>query len=167
MWIFRQKSSQILYPPFENLTTRTTIMLNLAWYVGRLYHLAIIGCDFEITNMALAEPNHIKRNLQHTKCVLYAYQLQSYYVFKICYHIMYQRKPRNDLVFCLDIAWQDDSKDSFKQHDSKLQCVIINKSDEILASWWWLCFKSCPNIHYTIRSSLIWKNHREYQKFTI
>ena len=86
MWIFRQKSSQILYPPFENLTTRTTIMLNLAWYVGRLYHLAIIGCDFEITNMALAEPNHIKRNLQHTKCVLYAYQLQSYYVFKICYH---------------------------------------------------------------------------------
>ena len=75
-----------MYSPLENLTTRITIMLNLAWYVGRLYHLAIIGCDFEITNMALTEPNHIKRNLQHTKCVLYAYELQSYYVFKICYH---------------------------------------------------------------------------------
>ena len=36
-----------------------------------------------------------------------------------------------------------------------------------MASWWRFCFKSCQDIHYTIRISLILKNHREYQKFTI
>ena len=36
-----------------------------------------------------------------------------------------------------------------------LERVIRYKSGEILASWWRLCFKSCPNIHYTIRISLI------------
>jgi hypothetical protein len=45
--------------------------------------------------------------------------------------------------------------------------AIRYKSDEILASLWRLCFKRCPNIHYTIRIALILKNHREYQKFTI
>ena len=36
-----------------------------------------------------------------------------------------------------------------------LERVIRYKSAEILASWWHLCFKSGPNIHYTIRISLI------------
>ena len=35
----------------------------------------------------------------------------------------------------------------------KVQCVIIKRSDEILASWWWLCFKSCPNIHEIFHSN--------------
>ena len=46
----------------------------------------------------------------------------------------------------------------------KLEKAISYKRDKILARWWRLCFKSCPNIHYTIRIALILKNHREYKK---
>ena len=34
-------------------------------------------------------------------------------------------------------------------YGTTIERAIRYKSDKILASWWRLCFKSCPNIHYT------------------
>ena len=125
MWIFRQTSSQILYPPLENLTTRITIMLNLAWYVGRLYHLAIIGCDYEITNMALAEPNHIKRNLQHTKCVLLRILIAILLCFQISYHYVSAGAKEWPLLLLTE-KWYFMTKIVITYHEKKKALVIEN-----------------------------------------
>ena len=57
--------------------------------------------------MALAEPNHIKRNLQHTKCLRNVFfrhtncNPMNPIMFSKFVIIMYQRELRNDLCFYL------------------------------------------------------------------